>query len=92
MSEKRRPELVVRYRFKQGRNLKVEVFDGSAFPRKLFVDVFGDPLPDPPGPRYRLRVNGVWMPRRIKVLYTPDELEVQLAELARVPLPTETKL
>lgn len=85
MSEKRRPELVVRVRSYRGRNLKVEIFEGAEFTRRLFTDVFGDPLPDPPDHRYRIRVNGVWTPRRAKVLYTAAELEAQLSELMRIP-------
>ena len=82
MSDKRKPYFTVSFRNDKGRK-KIEVYRGEEFPIHLYCDVRGDLLETASG-RFRIRINGVWMPKNNKVMYTADELWAMLARFTPI--------
>jgi len=81
MGEKRNAKKVILAR-KGGETLrKIEVFEGSLFPGKTFVDLLGDPITGDREGLYRLRIDGKWFPARRKLLYTRDQLNQVLVRI-----------
>lgn len=71
MGEKRQAKKVITVKRGANTTRKIEVFSGSLFTGKTFVDVLSDDIPasSDRSTLYRLRVNGKWFPAREKVLY-----------------------
>ena len=95
MSEKRKPDtvLLIRHVSAEGRRAesrKIEVYSGEKFASERFKDVVGRPLEEP-GASYRLRIDGVWMPRHAKVLYSGAEVAALINQFIGVRTHAEQK-
>jgi len=74
MGEKRHAKKVILIRKGSETTRKIEVFDGSLFPGKTFVDMLGDPVGKGRTDLYRLRIDSKWFPARQKMLYDREGL------------------
>ena len=95
MSEKRKPDtvLLIRHVSAEGRRAesrKIEVYSGDKFTSDRFKDVVGRSL-EGPETSYRLRIDGVWMPRHAKVLYSGEEVAALINQFIGVRTHEEQK-